>query len=93
MGLFNIHIHSGYVLQDFSMKEYLKTASKEAVFFFSTFLKIEIIAIFALPLLNTKEVVEFSGLTSKLNQPIFLARSPYTVARLSWVAADNTKFF
>ncbi len=68
-------------------------------FFFSTFfdtctfLKIEISAISALPLLNTKEVVEFSGLTSKLNQPIFLAPSPYIIARLSWVAADNTKFF
>ena len=98
MGLFNIHIHSGYVLQDFSMKEYLKTASKEAVFFsvhFSilTFFLREIIAISALPLLNTNEVVEFSGLASKLNQPIFLARSPYIIARLSWVAADNTKFF
>lgn len=67
-------------------------------FFFSTFFDTyiflrEIIAISALPLLNTKEVVEFSGLTSKLNQPIFLSRSPYIIARLSWVAADNTKFF
>ena len=80
-------------------KMQLQNRFERGGFFFSTFfdtctfLKIEIIAISALPLLNTKEVVEFSGLTSKLNQPIFLARSPYIIARLSWVAADNAKFF